>query len=117
MSTEEKLKELAELYEQEDHSEVKSINELVKGTLAENMQELRLLLTDFHSSCTPDPNDPKTQEALDCVAVNIYNGLYSEQDFYDFAEFSLGNGYFAEACKKYVSDLLKSNSVNGKRME
>lgn len=113
MSIEGKLKELAELYEQEDHSEVKSINELVKGTLAENMQELRLLLTDYHSSCTPSPNDPKTQKALDRVAVNIYNGLYTEQDFYDFAKSSLGNGYFAAACMQYVSDSLKSNSANG----
>lgn len=110
MSIEEKLKELAELYEQENNSEVKSIDELAKGTLAENRQELRLLLYDFHSSCTPDPYDPKTEKALNRVAVNIYNGLYTEQEFYAFTEFSLANGYFAEACKEYVSALLKDFS-------
>ena len=113
MNIEEELKELAKLYEQEDNSEVKSIAKLAENTLAEKWRELNLLLSDFHSSCTPDPNDPKTQEALDRVAVNIYNGLYTEQDFYAFADTSLGNGYFAETCKKYVSDLLNSISIDG----
>lgn len=113
MSIEEKLGELAALNEQEGNSKVRSIVELAEGTLAEKWRELNLLLSDFHSSCTPDQNDPRTQEALGRVVDSIYNGLYTEQDFYDFAKSSLGNGYFAAACMQYVSDSLKSNSANG----
>ena len=74
MSIEEKLKELAELYEQENNSEVKSIDELAKGTLAENRQELRLLLYDFHSSCTPDPYDPK-KSSISFITSGLFSWL------------------------------------------
>lgn len=70
--------------------------------------EFELLLRDFNSSQTPDPNDPMTIKALDKVAVNIYNDKYTLSYFNDFADTSLCGGYFADACKKYVA-----NNLNG----
>ena len=69
--------------------------------------EFELLLRDYDSSSKPSPNDSKTRRVLDKVAVNIYNGLYSLQDFYDFIDSNMGNGYFANKCKEHVTNLLK----------
>lgn len=71
--------------------------------------ELELLLNDYNSSCTPDPNDPMTIKALDIVAINIYKGVYTKRDFIDFTKTKLGDGYFAKACKEYVLNIIKEN--------
>lgn len=69
-------------------------------------QELRALYYDFSNCQLPNPNDPMTKKSLREVAINIYNGKYTLQDFYAFSETSLGNGYFADACKEYVANYL-----------
>lgn len=68
--------------------------------------EWELLKRDFDSCQLPNPYDPKTEKTLRDVAINIYNGKYSLQDFYNFTETSLYNGSFADACKEFVTNLL-----------
>lgn len=72
-------------------------------------QEFRALLYDFRSCQLPMVHDAMTEKSLREVAINIYKGKYSLQDFYDFAAKSLGNGYFSDGCKEYVTMLLEEN--------
>ena len=74
------------------------------------IREFELLLRDYNSSCVPSPNDPKTIETLDTIAVSIYNGIYEEEDFLSFVNNNLGNGSFAAMCKKHVLQLIRPQS-------
>lgn len=69
---------------------------------------LTSLIRDFKSCSTPLPDDPMTIKVLDIIAIHIYNGLCTEQEFYTFLEENMGNGYFALSCKEYVSKLLNN---------
>ena len=71
--------------------------------------ELELLVRDFNSSCTPDPYDPMTVKALNDVAVSIYNGVYTLEDFNNFTKTELKESDFAKVCREYVKNLLKEN--------
>lgn len=66
-------------------------------------REFFLLKSDFDSSDTPDFYDGKTLETLSSVAVKIYNGEYTEDEFYKFVNDNFGHGDFAEKCKDFVS--------------
>lgn len=66
-------------------------------------REFVLLKNDYNSSDTPDFYDGRTLETLSSVVVKIYNGEYTEYDFYQFADDNLGRGDFAQRCKDFVS--------------
>lgn len=67
------------------------------------MKELFLLKNDYDSSDTPIFSDAKTLETLSSLAVKIYNGEYTEDDFHKFVTENLGNGEFAHKCRDFVS--------------
>lgn len=63
---------------------------------------LSALILDYESSDYPVVFDPRTQETLDMIKIEIQLGRISANDFYTFVDDNLGSGDFATKCKMHV---------------